>query len=454
MNKLSISLFSRLYLSILLGIFISVVLTKSVVEIYYKEEELRFFIRYSNYIFEQIDHNVNTIKKQKTIELPFPFNEHFSAKLLPTTVSKTVCTSCQFIKSINDTYYYELEEGERLAEFRLPNSKSSLIIYDMLDSERSEVYLLDEFLANNEKPEQDEKLFILLILITLLFLGVIIYWPIKKLQNQIKALINSHYQFGLGNMNAKADTDIQKPLDELAHSFNEMAQAIAKNVKEQDIFSQAIPHEIRTPLSRIQLASGLIRKKTIDSDILQLVDNLDNYVVDINEFIKQIVEFSRINTNKAEESFEHYQSIEVKAFVESRLNVLENKENKENKEIIVEIDELIEITTIPLYLRLLIDNFVKNAFNHAQEKIKLSASISQGEFTFLVEDDGFGISADERETIFIPFARLDKSRSRKTGGLGLGLSIAKAAAKRMNGSIEVSKSELGGAKFVFTKNYA
>lgn len=451
MNKLSISLFSRLYLSILLGIFISVVLTKSVVEIYYKEEELRFFIRYSNYIFEQIDHNVNTIKKQKTIELPFPFNEHFSAKLLPTTVSKTVCTSCQFIKSINDTYYYEHEEGLLLAEFRLPNSKSSLIIYDMLDSERSEVYLLDEFLANNEKPEQDEKLFILLILITLLFLGVIIYWPIKKLQNQIKALINSHYQFGLGNMNAKADTDIQKPLDELAHSFNEMAQAIAKNVKEQDIFSQAIPHEIRTPLSRIQLASGLIRKKTIDSDILQLVDNLDNYVVDINEFIKQIVEFSRINTNKAEESFEHYQSIEVKAFVESRLNVLENKENKE---IIVEIDELIEITTIPLYLRLLIDNFVKNAFNHAQEKIKLSASISQGEFTFIVEDDGFGISADERETIFIPFARLDKSRSRKTGGLGLGLSIAKAASIRMQGDIVVSNSNLGGAMFAFTKKKA
>lgn len=451
MNKLSISLFSRLYLSILLGIFISVVLTKSVVEIYYKEEELRFFIRYSNYIFEQIDHNVNTIKKQKTIELPFPFNEHFSAKLLPTTVSKTVCTSCQFIKSINDTYYYEHEEGLLLAEFRLPNSKSSLIIYDMLDSERSEVYLLDEFLANNEKPEQDEKLFILLILITLLFLGVIIYWPIKKLQNQIKALINSHYQFGLGNMNAKADTDIQKPLDELAHSFNEMAQAIAKNVKEQDIFSQAIPHEIRTPLSRIQLASGLIRKKTIDSDILQLVDNLDNYVVDINEFIKQIVEFSRINTNKAEESFEHYQSIEVKAFVESRLNVLENKENKE---IIVEIDELIEITTIPLYLRLLIDNFVKNAFSHAQEKIKLSASISQGEFTFIVEDDGFGISADERETIFIPFARLDKSRSRKTGGLGLGLSIAKAASIRMQGDIVVSNSNLGGAMFAFTKKKA
>lgn len=446
MSKLSISLFSRLYLSILLVIFISVALTKTVVEIYYEEEEFSFFIRDANYIFEQIDLKANSNKDQSRIKLPFPFNRDFTAKFIPKKTKDSVCTSCQFIKSINNTRYYELEEGERLAEFSLPKSQNSLIIYEMLDSERSEVYLSDESFVDDD--EHDETLFFFIILITSLFLGVTIYWPIKKLQTQIKALINSHYQFGLGNMNIKADTKIQKPLNELAYSFNEMAQAIAANVKERDIFSQAIPHEVRTPLSRIQLASGLIRKKTTDSDILELVDDVDNYVVDINELIKQIVEFSRINTDKAEESFEHYQSIELKAFVESRLNVLTNKESKE---IIVEIDELIEVTTIPIYLRLLIDNFVKNAFNHAQEKIQLCASISNGEITLIVEDDGIGISPDDRETIFIPFARLDKSRSRKTGGLGLGLSIAKAAAIRMQGNISVSESTLGGAKFSFTQ---
>jgi len=68
-----------------------------------------------------------------------------------------------------------------------------------------------------------------------------------------------------------------------------------------------------------------------------------------------------------------------------------------------------------------------------------------------VEDDGMGVPLVDRETIFIPFARLDKSRSRKTGGLGLGLPIAKAAAKKMAGDIIVAESTLGGARFSFTK---
>jgi signal transduction histidine kinase len=447
MSKLSLSLFSRLYLSILVVIFISVVLTKSIVEIYYEEEELHFFVRDANYIFEQIEDKANKVQKTNRIEVPFPFSRDFSAKLVSPKIQNSVCTSCQFIKSINNVHYYELEEGERLAEFSLSSSKSRLIIYEMLDSERSAAYLSDESFVDNE--EHDEKLFVLMILITSLFLGLTIYWPIKKLQVQIKALINSHYQFGVGNIKVEADTKIQKPLDELAHSFNEMAKLIVENAKERDIFSQAIPHEVRTPLSRIQLASGLIRQKADNNDILQLVDDIDNYVVDINKLINQIVEFSRINTNNVEESYEYYQSIEVKYFVESRLSIFAKKQNKE---IELAIDESIEVATVPLYLRLLVDNFVKNALNYAAGKIKLSAGISNGNFTLVIEDDGSGISPEDRDTIFIPFARLDKSRSRKTGGLGLGLSIAKPAARRMDGSIVVYESSLGGAKFVFTKS--
>ena len=247
-------------------------------------------------------------------------------------------------------------------------------------------------------------------------------------------------------MTMKADENIQKPLDELAASFNKMAQAISDNVKERDTFSQAIPHEVRTPLSRIQLASGLIRKKSTDSDILALVDDVDNYVTDINDLISQIVEFSRINDSKAKE-IAQYQTIIIKDFVASRLDLLAN--NKQHR-LIVDIEQSVVITTNPFYLRLLVDNFIKNALNHGQEKIKFSAQIENNQLSIIVEDDGIGVPVSDRETIFIPFARLDKSRSRKTGGLGLGLPIAKAAASKMAGKIVVSSSPLGGAMFSFT----
>ena len=69
-------------------------------------------------------------------------------------------------------------------------------------------------------------------------------------------------------------------------------------------------------------------------------------------------------------------------------------------------------------------------------------------FELSVEDDGPGVPIESQETIFFPFARLDKSRSRKTGGLGLGLAIAKAACKRMNSDLYVQNSQSGGAKFI------
>ena len=444
MNKQPLSLFSRLYLSVVLTVIFSGTITAFVAEIYNEQEEIDFFIYDVNYIFEHLQHSGRLIEtdNREEIKLPFPLERDFSAQLVNTELNPNYCQSCQFIKRFNNINYYELEDGERLAEFSLALASNKLLIYEQIDNERSK----EELLALELDDHNDQILFLLLIIITSVFLALIIYWPIKNLQTQIKSLIRSHQVFGEGNMTMKADENIQKPLDELAASFNKMAQAISDNVKERDTFSQAIPHEVRTPLSRIQLASGLIRKKSTDSDILALVDDVDNYVTDINDLISQIVEFSRINDSKAKE-IAQYQTIIIKDFVASRLDLLAN--NKQHR-LIVDIEQSVVITTNPFYLRLLVDNFIKNALNHGQEKIKFSAEIENNQLSIIVEDDGIGVPVSDRETIFIPFARLDKSRSRKTGGLGLGLPIAKAAASKMAGKIVVSSSPLGGAMFSFT----
>jgi signal transduction histidine kinase len=466
MRNLSLSLFSRLYLVIVVAVIISVSLTNFFLENYEEQEDFNEFISEVNYIFKEIainaERQINT--EQQLIPLGFPLDNFLTAKLVNPDMNLDICSSCQLITHINNTYYYQMQGGERLAEFKLPKAKSNIIIYEKNESELNPEDFPEElpetFPENILDGADIDIVFLSLILITSILLGFAIYWPIKNLQNQIKSLIDTHHQFGLGNLTAKADEDIQKPLDELAHSFNNMAQAIANNVKERDTFSQAIPHEVRTPLSRIQLASGLIRRKSTDLDILALVDDVDNYVVDINELIGQIVEYSKVNSNSMSDSHsasnsdkanetDQFQTIEVKAFIESRVKLLAKNQHKE---LILSIDESLEITTNPFYLRLLIDNFIKNAVNHAQQKIKLSAKIEQDQLSIVIEDDGAGVSIEDRETIFIAFARLDKSRSRKTGGLGLGLPIAKAAATKMAGKIVVSESSLGGALFSFNKS--
>jgi len=424
--------------------------------IYEEQEDFNEFIAEINFIFEEISVNaatqINTA--QKDIPLGFPLDNDLIAKLVNPNINSDICPSCELITQINSVYYYQMPDGEYFVEFKLPKSKSNIIIY-----EKSEINS-ENLTEGIEDDEGIDIIFFSLIIVTSLFLGFAIYWPIKNLQEQINTLIDTHHQFGSGNLTVKANENIQKPLNNLAHSFNSMAQAITDNVKERDTFSQAIPHEVRTTLSRIQLASGLIRRKSTDLDILTLVDDVDNYVVDINELIGQIVEFSKINSSSIsgsdsnkENEVDQFQTIEVKAFVESRLNLLAKNQNKE---VILSIDESLELTTNPFYLRLLIDNFIKNAFNHAKEKIRLSANVitldKNQQLSITVEDDGMGVPLDDRETIFIPFARLDKSRSRKTGGLGLGLPIAKAAATKMAGKIIISESPFGGAKFSFIKD--
>ena len=101
----------------------------------------------------------------------------------------------------------------------------------------------------------------------------------------------------------------------------------------------------------------------------------------------------------------------------------------------------------PIYFRFVIDNLVKNAIVHANKLVLISAEENERFIEIWVEEDGKGIKPDNYETIFYPFSRLDKSRSRKTGGLGLGLAIAKAASDKMNADLYLEKSSLGGAKF-------
>lgn len=84
------------------------------------------------------------------------------------------------------------------------------------------------------------------------------------------------------------------PLHEASVSFNMMAEEIESRVKQSQIFSQAIPHEIRTPLSRIQMASDLVRRK-VPAEQQRLFDDIDEYIEDINELTTDVIQLSRLN---------------------------------------------------------------------------------------------------------------------------------------------------------------
>lgn len=462
MAKLSPGLFTRLYTSIIFAIVISVLLTQYSVDSLFEQDGLNDFVRDTHHMYVGL--------KEQIIRQPpadgeypvanFPYADEFLVSWRKLDSKLPICESCKYIGSANDIEIYHIEGDRLLAVYWMPSVNSQLLISDrkeplpMTEIESLELNELEEISIDYD-IDTEVVIFYIFVLLCLLLIGSIIYWPIRQLQKQMMSLVDANNTFGQGDLNVRSDENLTKPLNQLAVSFNMMATSIADSVKESQIFAQAVPHELRTPLSRIQLASGLLRRNCTEEQELLLLENIDTYIDDIDELIGQIVAFTRLNSIADEDDFDVYQTIQLHSFTQSRIKAIRGSQltatslaNKERDiSIDVMVDEQIEITTNPMYIRLLIDNLLKNGLSHAKSNVTISVEQVENTIVLNVEDDGAGIPSESFETIFFPFARLDKSRSRKTGGLGLGLAISKAATKKMNAQLTVENNDKGGAKF-------
>ncbi|REL26291.1 sensor histidine kinase [Thalassotalea euphylliae] len=439
MNSISTTLFTRLYLSISAAILISTILTLVIIESYDYKQEINDFKEDISYIHKGLMSQIQlgAVSADVTLTVSPYFEDRFSAKVVNIPHTDMGCVQCLVLGQAQRASYYETEQGVRYAAIALNGPNTTLII-----TEKLEVIMDEEFDLNVE-----EAAFLLLISLCLVIIATLLYWPVRQLQSDIKALVECFANYGRGNHQLRASDSIPKPLNEIALSFNKMADAIEKNVEERSVFAQAIPHEIRTPLSRIQLASGLIKRSSKEVNTIDLADDIDNYIEDINVFINQMMELMKLTDHGQHFSDDTHQLIELEHFIRSRGEQL-NLERKH--EMFFEVDNTIKISAYPVHLILLMDNLLKNALAYTANKVGVFATEKDGELFVSVEDDGEGIAVADREKVFIPFNRLDKSRNRKTGGLGLGLAIARASAHKIGGSLRVDESRWGGAKFTFS----
>jgi signal transduction histidine kinase len=452
----SLSLFTRLYLSVAIAVVVSGTLSLIVIEKWDSQNEIDEFVFFTDYVYADLlkQGEIKPNNAQQDLDKSAKVIDVLSMSWQIVPIDTSPCDGCELIGRSGKVDVYRNELDQFMAVYTFLKSNTWLFIGDLETEtvifDESEGLVYPEQYSEQYEDEEyevlsfDEIAPMLLLSIVLITIASTIYWPIRALQNQIEKLIKIQHQFGAGDMNIKAEEQLARPLNELASSFNAMASSIKDTVNENQLFAQAVPHEVRTPLSRIQLAAGLLRKSNESKQAIELLDNIDTYIGDINELISQVVAFSRLNSTNEEGEFELYQSIELCGFIESRIKAIKCEEKLR---VIRLIDESLEITTNPVYLRLLVDNLLKNASIHAKAQILISLSTIKEQIELTIEDDGEGIPQESFDTIFMPFSRLDVSRSRKTGGLGLGLAISKAACKRMNSELIVENNKTGGARF-------
>ncbi len=264
---------------------------------------------------------------------------------------------------------------------------------------------------------------------------------------RLRALERTTRLLAGGDLAARAVVGPRDAIGNLAERFNQMACEIQQLVDSKRQLLQAVSHEFRTPTSRIRFALEMLETSRTDDERRDMLTSIDDSLVEIDELVDELLTYVRFEGTTPELPTEELDPRgELEAMVASVRGL--------RREVEVEItahdeDEPTHIVANRRYFRRALSNLVHNAVRHAESRVRIEYQRVGDDLVVLVHDDGPGVPADQRAHVFEPFARLDNSRSRDSGGVGLGLAIVQRILEWHGGSVNVEDSSpLGGAMFV------
>lgn len=282
-------------------------------------------------------------------------------------------------------------------------------------------------------------------LLSMFILSLGVYGLIVPMQRKLKQ-VNSAL-----NVMQKGDMSIRVPVegyDELAHlaaSYNSMSDHIQRLIEAQRELMRAVSHELRTPVARIRFGMEMLVDEEDYDYRQQQVDMIDKDIEALNTLIDEIMTYAKLEQGMPSLDFENISLYEVLEQV-----VVETKALKTNKNIQLQISSQdLMVDAERRYLHRVVQNLVGNAIRYCDDNVLIKGGVDADGMAFIsVEDDGPGIPEEDRERVFEAFARLDDSRTRASGGYGLGLSIVNRIAYWFGGVVSVDRSpQMGGARF-------
>ena len=246
-----------------------------------------------------------------------------------------------------------------------------------------------------------------------------------------------------------ADSGIEaskiKELNQLSVSYNKMLERLSDAFEIQRQFTANAAHELRTPLSLMQVQLDLYHSTQhpgSDADTVQMIKMLTEQNDRLGKMVKTLLDMSELQTVGRDEK------IILNDLVDEVLEDLEPLAQEKNIKLIGKYKNITMIGSDILIYRL-VYNLVENAikYNHSDGQVTVNAYKKQKHIYLSVEDTGSGIPKELRERVFEPFFRVDKSRSRELGGVGLGLALVHEIVRVHDGSISIKSNPAGGTIF-------
>ena len=283
---------------------------------------------------------------------------------------------------------------------------------------------LQFFFPKERVATSSVRLFVLWITLPSLILILIAILFLKNQTRPITNLAKAAQRFGKGDYINEFRPSGAREIRNAAYEFDRMAKRINRHLNQRSEMLSGISHDLRTPLTRLKLQIAMISNKDISNNMSKDIDEMENMLNDYLQFAK----------TQAKEKTE---KISLK-------NLFHNIESKiDNSNLIVKIDNESTLYGRKNSLERCFSNIINNGLTYGK-KVKVSYQKSSNRIVFLFDDDGPGIPAEHYRNVFKPFFRLDKSRSLNKSGVGLGLAIVEDIVNSHGGSVQLSKSNMGG----------
>jgi signal transduction histidine kinase len=269
----------------------------------------------------------------------------------------------------------------------------------------------------------------------LIVVGAASLWFTRRLVSPLEDLAEAARQFGAGNTGARADLHREDELGDVGRAFDDMADRTAALIVSQRQLMADVSHELRTPLARIRVALELaaedpVAAKDVLADVGTDLDEIDGLIADILTAARLDAE---AGITRSPMLVRELAERAVERFVAKHPDRALERHIPDN-------DRTIDCDAV--LLRRALDNLLDNAAKYSEAPVVLDVQPNGTAVTFAVVDKGIGMSAAELERAGTPFWRSDASRTRKTGGVGLGLALARRIARAHGGDVTLA-SKLG-----------
>ena len=308
----------------------------------------------------------------------------------------------------------------------------------------------DEFSVQvyNNKADYKRNSLIITVLLALLG-GVVTYFisghalrPIREFSDKIEEVQAQNLS------DSRIEENNVKELNQLGISYNKMLERLSDAFEIQRQFTANAAHELRTPLALMQVQLDLYNSASHpgnDADTLQTIKMVTEQNDKLNRMVKTLLDMSELQSVGRDDK------IILDAIVEEVLADLEPLAVEKNIKLIGKCEDATMIGSDILIYRL-VYNLVENAikYNHPLGQVTVTAYQRNKHVYLSVEDTGSGIPKELRERVFEPFFRVDKSRSRELGGVGLGLALVHEIVRVHDGSICIKSGKTGGTIFEVT----